>query len=364
MNGPPADNDERQVQAAPRLARPLADRLAQVSLTQLTLALLVIIFLWQWLEGQRAINELQRQLAEKIAEMSVGSKSNQLLLAQNQDQARELSGKVAMLEARYAEAQNQRAALETLYNDLSASRDETALAEVEQMLLIASQQLQLSANVKGALIAMQSGDARLQRMDRPALDGLRKAIGYDMDKLRALPSLDVTGINIQLNNLISAVDGLPLVYQQRVAIETVQQAPPPEDETAWRVLLREVWQEVKQLVRIENTGKAEIPLLPPDQEFFLRENLKMRLLAARLALLSRDEKSFRPELKTAQLWTARYFDVRSNPGARMLNELKRLEASSISIELPDISASLQAVRNYRLSRESTSERSFPQKGLR
>ena len=117
-------------------------------------------------------------------------------------------------------------------------------------------------------------------------------------------------------------------------------------------------------MRIENTGKEEIPLLPPDQEFFLRENLKLRLLAARLALLSRDENSFRHELKTAQLWTARYFDGQSKQGARMSAELKRLAASSISIELPDISASLQAVRNYRLTRENAAERSFPQKGMR
>jgi uroporphyrin-3 C-methyltransferase len=173
-----------------------------------------------------------------------------------------------------------------------------------------------------------------------------------MDKLRALPSVDVTGINLQLNNLFSAVDEMPLVYQKRVADEVVERTAPPESETFWQKLSREIWQELKQLVRIENTGKAEIPLLPPNQEFFLRENLKLRLLSARLALLSRDENSFRQELKTAQLWTARYFDVKSNQGVRMSAELKKLAASSITVELPDISPSLQAVRNYRLTRES------------
>lgn len=130
------------------------------------------------------------------------------------------------------------------------------------------------------------------------------------------------------------------------------------DETVWQKLLHEIWQEVKQLVRIENTGKEEIPLLPPNQEFFLRENLKLRLLTARLALLSRDGDSFRQELKTAQLWTARYFDSKSNEGVRMSEGLKKLVASDISIELPDISPSLQAVRNYRLTRESASKGSF------
>ena len=364
------------VQPRPAHKTSVADVIAHISITQLTLAVLVIIFLWQWLDGHRAISDMQQQLAKKIAEMDGSSKANQMLLTQSQDQVRELFAKVATLESRYAESQNQRAALETLYNDLSVNRDETALAEVEQMLLIAAQQLQLSANVKAALIAMQSADGRLQRMNRPAFNGLRKAISQDMDKLRALPSVDITGINFQLNNLITAVDQMPLAYQQRAADEkllsghpneVVAQAVPTKsgehlaghpDETVWQKLLREIWQEVKQLVRIENTGKAEIPLLPPNQEFFLRENLKLRLLSARLALLSRDEDSFRQELKTAQLWTARYFDGKSNEGMRMSDGLKKLAASDISIELPDISSSLQAVRNYRLTRENEPKASF------
>src|SRR5574340_761608 len=196
---------------------PFVAAISRMNLTQMTLAVLVAIFLWQWLAGHRAISDMQQQLAEKIAEMDGADRKSQMLLEQSQGEVRELSAKVVTLEARYAEAQNQRAALEALYNDLSVSRDETALAEVEQMLLIAGQQLQLSANVKAALIAMQSADARLQRMDRPAFNGLRKAIGQDMDKLRALPSVDITGINLLLDNLIGAVDVLPLVYQQRVA---------------------------------------------------------------------------------------------------------------------------------------------------
>jgi uroporphyrin-3 C-methyltransferase len=316
---------------------------------------LVVIFLWQWLDGHQAINDMQQQLAKKIAEMDGTSKANQMLLTQSQDQVRELYAKVTMLESRYAESQNQRAALETLYNDLSINRDESALAEVEQMLLIAAQQLQLSANVKAALIAMQSADARLQRMERPAFNGLRQAINRDMDKLRALPNVDITGINLQLNSLAVAVDQLPLAYQQRVANQAATQSIPPEEETTGQKLLREIWQEVKQLVRIENTGKAEIPLLPPNQEFFLRENLRLRLLSARLALLSRDADSFKLELKTAQLWTARYFDGKSNEYLQVSDGLKKLVASDISIELPDIGSSLQVVRNYRLTHQKSAQ---------
>ena len=351
------DNARKETATLPDQPRPLhkisvADAIAHISLTQLTLAVLVIIFLWQWLDGHRVIGDMQQQLAKKIAEMDGNSKANQVLLMQSQDQVRELFTKVATLESHYAESQNQRAALETLYNELSISRDETALADVEQMLMIAAQQLQLSANMRAALIAMQSADARLQRMDRPSFNGLRLTISRDMDKVRALPDVDISGINFQLNNLITVVDKMPLTYQQRVANEVVEKVVAPKDEKGWEKLLREIWREVKQLVRIENTGRDEIPLLPPNQEFFLRENLKLRLLSARLALLTRDEDSFRQELKTAQLWTTRYFDAKSNEAIKMSDGLKKLAASDISIDLPDISLSLQAVRNYRLTHEN------------
>ena len=357
------------VEAATRLATKtsMADIFARLSITQLTLIVLVAIFLWQWLDGHRAIADMREELAKKIAEMDGAARANAILIAQNQDEVRAMSVRVATLEAYYDQAQNQRAALEALYNNLSISRDETALADVEQLLLIAGQQLQLSGNVKAALIAMESADARLQRMDRPAFNGLRKSIGLDIDKLRAVPRVDVPGINLKINRLLSAVDGLPLVDRHRPTENVTELAKRPiANESAWQKWLGAIWLEVKQLVRIENTSLKQIALLPPRQEFFLRENLKMHLVSARLALLSRDEDSFRQELKTAQLWTARYFDVKSPEGSRLLDELNKLAVASINIDLPDVSGSLQAVRSYRLSHESAVDggRSLPKKAAR
>lgn len=338
----------------------LADLFARVSVTQLTLAVLVVIFVWQWLDGHRAIGEMREELARKIAEMDGAAKANAILMAQNQDEVRAMSAKVAVLEGYYTQAQNQRAALETLYNNLSISRDETALADVEQLLLIAGQQLQLSGNVKAALIAMESADARLQRMERPALNGLRKSIGQDLDKLRALPKVDVAGIGLKINRLLSSVDEMPLVDRHRPSQNVVAQPVRPQaEESRLKQFWNAVWSEVKQLVRIENTGLTQIVLLPPKQEFFLRENLKMRLVSARLALLSRDQESFRQELKTAKAWAARYFDVHSTEGERLLEELDILANASINIELPDIGGSLQAVRSYRLSHEKSTEGGLP-----
>lgn len=108
----------------------LADAFARVTLTQLTLAVLVAVFVWQWLAAHQDINSMREQLAKKIAEMDGSNKANSLLLTKTQEDTRELAAKLTLLETRYAESQGQRAALEALYNDLSSSRDETALAEV------------------------------------------------------------------------------------------------------------------------------------------------------------------------------------------------------------------------------------------
>ena len=353
---PPSDQinpamPEAVVAPAVSSHNPVENIISRMSVMKMVLAVALVVFLWQWFDTHLQINNMQQELARRLAEMDGNNKAGQVLMTQVKESMRELSVKVGVLEAHSAEAQNQRAALESLYQDLSGSRDETVLAEVEQMLLIAGQQLQLSANVKAALIAMQQADDRLKRMDRAALNGLRKAISRDIDKLRTLPDVDVPGINFRLDNLIAEVDTLPLVQDiAHVPQEkSVVMTKPVREEDAWRRLMREIWEDMERLVRIENMQKRELPLLSPTQTFFLRENLKLRLLSARLGLLSRDEKSFRHDLQSAQEWIVRYFDAKSTGGARAVTTLQKLRESSINIEMPDVSASLEAARNYRSS---------------
>jgi uroporphyrin-III C-methyltransferase len=344
------DNKATPPLPPPAHKNPLAQALSHLSLTQLTLVVLVIVFLWQWLDSKQQLNQIQLTLAQRLAEVDGSNKANQTLTLQSQELVRELGGKLSLLESKYAETQGQRTAIETLYHDLSSSRDQTVLAEVEQLLLIAGQQLQLAGNVKAALIAMQQADSRLQRLDRAALSGLRRAINNDMDKLRALPDVDVSAINARLDNLISIVNNLPLVQDMRTTQNDTLPAS-AAGESAWKKLLREIWQEAKSLLRIENTHQNELPLLSPTQSFFLRENLKLRLLSARLALLSRDASSFKHDIKTSQEWVKLYFDTKNGDGLQAINILQKLNASSIKIDLPDVSASLEAVRHYRASRE-------------
>ncbi len=321
---------------------------SRVTLTHLTLLVLVGLFFWQWLDSNSQLNLTQQQVARRLFEVETASKASKLLLEQNQERVREFGGKLSLLETRFAETQNQRAALESLYQELSSSREQIALAEVEQMLLIAGQQLQLSGNVRAALIAMQQARSRLKQ---PVFGNLSKRLDRDIDKLRALPIIDAHTINQRLDGLIEKVDTLVLAQDARVEPQVAVEAAVDPAEGAWKRFLRELWQETRNIVHVENTGRQELPLLSPTQTFFLRENLKLRLLSARMALLARDEVSFRRDLKTSQEWLKRYFDVKSEATGQALATLQKLAASNISIEMPDISGSLEAVRNYRVSHE-------------
>lgn len=307
---------------------------------------------WQWQDARSQIGGLQHELARRLSEAESFSRESRVLAAQAQEASRQAEIKVGLLESKLAESQNQQVALEALYQELSRNRDEAALAEVEQILMIASQQLQLAGNVKAALIAMQNADMRLQRIDKPQLAPLRKILAKDIERLKSIPYVDMVALSVRLDSVSRTVESLPLAADIRP--ESVSSGPPKGDSVAeniWIQMGREVWQDIKQLVRIQNTGKPEIPLLAPSQTYFLRENLRLRILGARLALLARDEVSYRNDLKAAETWILRYYDKNDKTTANVLSTLRQLYQSEISIELPGIDASLEAVRNYKLARE-------------
>jgi len=119
----------------------------------------------------------------------------------------------------------------------------------------------------------------------------------------------------------------------------------------WTRFWREAWSDLRQLVRVQQMDKAELPLLPPPQAFFLRENLKLRLISARLALLARDGASYKADLKAAGDWLNRYYDTRNNNVAHAAAVVRNLHEAELSIDIPDISATLEASRALRLTRE-------------
>ncbi|OGA01420.1 MAG: hypothetical protein A3I00_03915 [Betaproteobacteria bacterium RIFCSPLOWO2_02_FULL_64_12] len=313
----------------------------------LAVAILGLALAWHWYRNYEETNFLREELARRLRDSDAEAREARATAKLAQEAVREAQTRLAQLEAKVAESQSQQVALEALYQELSRSRDEWVFAEIEQILTIASQQLQLVGNVQAALVALQTADSRLARSDRPQFIPLRKVIARDIERLKATPSVDMVGLALKLDQVIAGVEALPLAHEVRLAGSSRAEADVADG--FWSRLGTEVWGEIRQLVRVRSIERPQPPLLAPNQAFFLRENLKLRLLSARLALLARDQTTFREDIRAAQTWVQRYFDARAKSSAAALANLKQLSASGIAIEVPTIADSLNAVRNFKVS---------------
>ncbi|OAJ51364.1 fused uroporphyrinogen-III synthase HemD/membrane protein HemX [Paraburkholderia ginsengiterrae] len=296
----------------------------------------------------------QRQQANDAQTSELRAKTEQALVTVHQSDTQ-----VVQLEGKLADAQAAQQALQQQYADLARNRDDWTLAEVGQMLSAASQQLQLTGNTQLALFALQSADTRLAASDSPQAVAVRKAIAQDIDKLKAAPSTDLTGLAIKLDNAIDQVDNLPLSGEAPIAHVTPHAATWADTakvaaatgEPRWKVWWREVTtgigQQLTSLVQVRRIDNADAMLVTPDQGYFVRENLKLRLLSARLALLSRNETTLRSDLQAAQNALTRYFDNTSKKTQTVVDLVKQVDTGSAAVELPNLNTSLQAVNQYR-----------------
>ncbi|HZT63903.1 MAG TPA: uroporphyrinogen-III C-methyltransferase [Burkholderiales bacterium] len=314
------------------------------------LLFVALVMGWLWYDARGRLDALRGELALRVRDIEADSRDARLSAKQAQESMREALAKVAQLDLRLSEYQSHQASLEALYQDLSRSRDDWVLAEIEQVLAIAAQQLQLVGNVPVALAALQAADARLARSGRAQFLPVRKAFARDMERLKATGDLDVPGIAAKLDQMIAGVDSLPLAQDMR------PQPPSPETAPAsglWDRFVEDLLAELRQLVRIQKVEGADAALVSPPQAYFLRENLKLRLLNARIALLARDEAAYRGDLNVASAWLARYVDTRSGAAAAMAATLKQLRSAGASPLFPTMNESIAAVRAYKAPRERT-----------
>lgn len=328
-----------------------ARRIAIAALAAVALGLLA----WVWLDARERIGATQEQLARRLRDIEADARDARSLARQAQEATREMQAKLGALDGRLADAQSQQVALEALYQDLSRNRDEWQLAEIEQVLAIAAQQLQLSGNVRAALLALQLAESRLSRTDRPQFVAVRRALARDIERLKALPSVDLPAMSRQLDALVAGVDALPLGFDGRVERAEHKPKPAAGEQGALSRMAAELWSEIRQLVVVRRVDAPEPPLLAPTQAYFLRENLRLRLLNARMALLARNQAALQEDLRVAQQWLQRYFDARARPTQAALAQLRQLQASTLSFEpAPSISDSLEAVRGYKSRRDRAS----------
>ena len=311
---------------------------------------------WLGWDTRNAVNDLRGQLTVKLSEADTYNKQTQAIAGQARQDTKEALAKLSVLENKLAESQNQQVALEAMYQELSRSHDDVSLAEIEEILELASQQLQLAGNVKSALTALQTVDARLARAEnKTRWTQLRRAITQDMERLKALPFVDVVAISARLDNLMGGAENLPLLSEPVVAGDTPSGLAVNQQKNVFSRFGKELLSDLGELVRIRNLGKPDVPLLAPSQSYFLRENLKLRLLNARLALLARNETSYKADLNSANEMLGTYFDTKIKAVTTAQATLKQLAESSINVAPPDITESLKALRATRLAREKAGQ---------
>lgn len=371
---PPASVPAESKPAGVQAAEPVSKKASRSSAPQAVAYVLILALAAglgaAWWSMQSEISSLRQEVSRRLQAGEGLANETQATAKTVQEQLQQLQTKISGLENKQLEAQGQWAAIEQLYQDLSKTRDDWVLAEVEQIISTASQQLQLAGNVRGALIALQNADARLAQSDSAQFVMIRRAIAKDLETLQSLPAVDLTSIALRLDTAITRIDTMPLLADEQPPVPHTEQkvqrfagnvpgseeAATPEGrlnewlarvERGWDSLTHELWTEVRQIVQVRRVDTPDALLMSPSNAYFVRENLKLRLLNARLALLARNETAFRSDMGAAQDAIVKYFDTRAKQTQTVQELLKQIQGSNLIIEMPTLTDSLNAIRTHK-----------------
>lgn len=271
-------------------------------------------------------------------------------LGQLQSQARDRDAAQARdLATLRAQQKTQQEALELL----TARQDDThtrssrewTLSEAEYLLQIANQRLQLDRDVASAIAAMAAANERLRDLADPALLAVRRQLAIELSALRSVPLLDREGLVLELISYAQRVDQLPLANAPPPA-GTIGStaAPAPTVASDWRTALDAAWQALQRLVIIRRDNQPIQPMLAPEQEYFLRQNLRLQLESARVALLRDEAESFKASLQSSADWLRQYFDTKDQAVTSAIEALDGMAQQNIRPPLPSINESLRLLR--------------------
>jgi uroporphyrin-3 C-methyltransferase len=308
------------------------------------------VLVWQKLSA------IQQQLARQSADTGLLAGEARVMAKQAQELSLESAAKLAVTEAKVAEVSLQRSQLEELMQSLSRSRDENLVVDIEAAVRLAQQQAQLTGSVEPLLAALKTADVRVARASQPRLTQLQRAIARDVARIKATALSDTPSLLVKIDELVTLADELPIANavggsptntSGAVASAKVgDSAKRKADESVvawWERLAFVVQNELRGLVRVSRIEDPNAALLTPEQSFFLRENLKLRLLNARLGLLSRQIDSARADLATAGFAMGHYFDGGSRKTQTAQALLQQVQAQMRTLEVPRVDDTLAAL---------------------
>ena len=227
-------------------------------------------------------------------------------------------------------------------------RKDWLLAEAEYLIKLASHRLLLEQDVKTAIVAMEGANARLAEVGDPSLLKVRKQISKDTQRLKSVPTIDVAGISLTLSSLIQSVNKLPLQVPDPDSIrQRIKERTPDKPQVdGWKGFLAALWRDLRNLVVIRNHESPIQPMLTSDQQFFLVQNLQLRLEQARLALLQGETGVYQERLKEMEQWIPLYFDAGHELTKSTIDTLAQLRKQDITPELPELTRSYEKLEKY------------------
>jgi uroporphyrin-3 C-methyltransferase len=303
------------------------------------LALLAAVLVWQ------KLSRIQEQLARQSADAGQQSLEAKAWAKQAQDTVKDSAARLGLVESRLGEVALQRSQLEELIQSLSRSRDENLVVDIEAALRMAQQQAQLTGSLEPLLGALKSAQQRVQRAAQPRLAPVQRAIEKDLERLRTQQPFDLPGLLIRLDEGVALADAL-VFANQAPQVASAPRLPASEASAAgpwWVSGLKQMGGQLMGLVRISRIDAPEAMLLSPEQMFFLRENIKLKLLNARLGLLARQYDAARSDMAHVSAAVRRYADGQSRKTQQMLSLLEQAQQQSKAAEVPRLDASLAAL---------------------
>ena len=314
-----------------------------------------------WLWNQQEQTKLQREalLQEMISQQQALESRLDLLAADLRARGNEIDARQLRLE----EADGQRAVIaeeltraqreleqgiSRLHGEIGRQGDDWRLAEAEHLLRLANHRLRLAADIDVAIAALEHADTTLQQLGDPAYAAVRAEVARELTALRGVDRPDIEGIAHQLAALAERARKLAMPLHEPIYHAGHPATPGEEgDGAAWQRYAAALWAEMRSLVTIRHQDQNDRALLPPEHEWYLQQNIALRLEQARLALLRGETQLFHDSIREARTWSARWFDAEDAVTRDQLDALDQLLQRRIEVELPDISGSLRLLRQQR-----------------
>ena len=302
-----------------------------------------------FVEGQNVLRNQETRVSHELDKAALGESQNGVLLQESLREQQALKAKIQELEAQQAQGGRELANVDRAYTELLKGRVNWLVDEVEVTLNLASQQLVLSGNVPVAVNVLESLEQRLSRFEQPELLPIKQAISQDLAALKNRPYLNVAGTALRLDRLENGAAGLPLLLDSTLK---TQNAPAAQVHSGgfWSRTWENSVNMLKGMVEVRHLDSNDAMLLAPEQVYFVRENLRLNLLDARLALLQHNGEVYQNDLNKVETTVKQYFDVQSPTTQAWLKELDELKALEVRMVSDDaLKASQAAVRNYQNS---------------